>query len=144
MKRNLAIVIGCLFAVWLISVAVLLLFLADLAGVPALVGAIVAQIGVAVTGAGILITTNTRAWASNDPYAATTAELLRPPLLRDDERRVRAGTIDDRNVVQRLSDILEEEADRRKPGETPAWVIDVNRTHTRADDAFPDPPREDS
>lgn len=131
MKRTLTIIISLLFAATLISVAILLAQVVDSL---LIVLAIVVLLAVFGIGAGILITTNTRPWASNDPFAATADELLRPPLLRDEERRVTPGTIDDRGVVQRLSDILEDEAAKRPPPkDAPPWAIGVRHDDTSED-----------
>jgi len=136
MRRNLAIAVIVLFAVWLASLAVLLFFLAQIVGVPALVGAIVAQIGVAAITAGLLIETNTRRPWSNerDPYAQTTDELLRNAVLLPDQRPYGRRANDDRNVVTRLSEILEEEAAKHPPSEhTPPWAIEIATEHARTE-----------
>lgn len=142
MKRSLTITVILLFAVWLASLAILLCFLADIVGIPALVAAIVAQIGVAAVSAALLLVTNTRRPWGADAYAATTDELLRPAVMVGDRPYGRRAH-DDRNVVDRLSDILEEEASLRKPGETPAWVLGINQRHDAAASAFGDAPKEE-
>lgn len=143
MKRPLTITIILLFAVWLASLAVLLCFLAQIVGVPWLVGAIVAQIGVAAISAGILLVTNTRRPWSADSFGQTTDDLLRPAVMVGDRPYGRRAH-DDRNVVERLSEVLEEEAGKRKPGDTPAWVIDINQRHATPDSAFGDAREEET
>ncbi len=139
MKRTITIIIIALGALWVITTGVLLFFVAGLTGVPALLGAFVGMDTAFLVLLALFITTNTRPrWP--DPYAADTLDLLRPPLYVGEDRRVKPGTVDDRSVVQRLSDILEEEASKRPaPEHTPPWAIDMNRVHhQRADDAFPE------
>lgn len=135
MKRNLTITITALGALWVVATGVLLFYVAELAPIQALLLAFVTMDIAFLAGLALLITTNTRPWASNDPFAATADELLRPPLLRDEERRVRAGTIDDRGVVQRLSDILEQEAALHPMSDTtPPWRIDRRGDDTPQED----------
>ncbi len=136
MKKGLVITIICLFAAWLASLAVLLLFLADLTTVPLLVAAIVVQIGVAAISGGILLVTNTRRpWSERDPYAATTADLLREPVLLPDGRPYGRRKVDDGNVVERLSAILEEEAAKHPPGaRVPPWAIEIANEHAPQED----------
>jgi hypothetical protein len=137
MKRTITITIIALGALWVIVTGVLLFYVAQIVGVPWLLGAFVGMDAAFFVALALLITTNTRPrWP--DPYAQTTAELLRPPLLRDDDRRTTPGTIDNRGIVARMSDMLEEEASKRPaPENAPPWAIDMNRVHhQRADDAF--------
>jgi hypothetical protein len=158
MPRTLAITIAVLFCLWLGSVAVLLCFLAALVGIPALVGAIVVQVGVACVGGGIILVTNTRRPAGRDPdaplraadpYAATTDQLMREAVLLADGQPYGRRDRDDHTVVKRslteqISDLVEAEAARRpSPAKTPAWAIDLardNESHAAARDMFPDPP----
>ncbi len=145
MKRPLAATAAILGLVWLCATAVLLFYIADLAPIQALLLAFVAMDGAFLVAVALLITTNTRRpWSERDPYAQTTADLLREPVLLPDGRPYGRRAVDDGNVVERLSAILEEEADRRKPGETPKWMIDVNRAHADAADMFPDPSKGDA
>jgi hypothetical protein len=114
-------------------VAVLLCFLAQLVGIPALVGAIVAQIGVAAVSAALLLVTNTRVpWTNErDPYAQTTDELLRTAVMLPDGKVYGRRVIDDRHVVERLSDILEDEAAKRPPpAAMPPWAIEIASEQT--------------
>jgi hypothetical protein len=135
-KRNLAITIGCLFAATLISVAILL---AQVVTSWPIVLAIVLLLAVFGVGGGILLVTNTRPSWPTDPYAQTTDELLRGAVLLPDGRPYGRRDRDDRNVVDRLSDILEEEAAKRPPSErTPPWAIEVARE--QAPDATDDVP----
>ena len=152
MSRSLNIAISVLFAIWLGAIAIQLFFVAGLASIPWLIGAIVAQVAVFLIVSAILITSNTRRPygidpnrppAPRDPFAMTSEDLRNAVMLADQLPYGRRKQ-DDTHVVERLSAILEEEADRRKPGETPARVIDVNRAHERASDMFPDPPKEES
>jgi hypothetical protein len=146
MKRSLAIVAAVLGLAWLGATGVLLFFVAGLASLTWFLLAFVAMDAAFLLSVALLIETNTRrAWsAARDPYGHTTDELLRNPVMLPDDRPYGRRAHDDRNVVARLSDILEEEADRRKPGETPAWVVDVNRAHAAASDMFPDLPKEET
>lgn len=138
MKRTLAIVILALFAATLISVAILL---AQVVSSLLIVLAIVVLLAVFGVGAGILITTNTRPWASNDPFAATADELLRPPLLRTEERRVKPGTVDDRMLtLQRITDMVEDAAALRPLSERTSGLF----SDDEPTDRFKDPPREDA
>lgn len=130
MKRPLAIVCALLGLVWLIATAVLLFFVAGLVGVPFLLLAFVGMDGAFLLLLAILLVTNTRvAWPAPDPFGQATDDLLRPAVMIGDRPYGRRAA-DDRNVVARLSDILEDEASRRKPGETPAWVVSMNQRHS--------------
>lgn len=133
MKRNLAIAVICLFAVWLGSLAVLLCFLAQIVGVPFLVGAIVAQIGVAAISAGLLIETNTRrAWPA-DPFGFATDELIQRGVQLP-SGQVFGRRDDDRPVVDRLSEILEQEAAKRPASERTPWWIEERRGQPQDDE----------
>ena len=128
MRRSLVITILVLFGFWLASVAALLLYVADLAGVPALVAAIVVQIGVAVSISGLLLVTNTRVnWSKPD-----TTE---PITLADNQPYGRRQT-DDRSVVDRLSAVLEEAAAQRPgPAKTPDWAIGIHGSDAGEDES---------
>jgi hypothetical protein len=145
MKRSLSIAAALMGLAWLIATGVLLFYVANLAPIQALLVALVTQDAAFGICLALFITTNTRrAWDAPDPYAEPTAVLLRGPLLREEDRRVTSGTIDDRNVVQRLSDMLEEEAAKRPPSErTPPWAIEIASEHARADDMFGETPSEE-
>lgn len=136
MKRNLTIIAIVQGVVWLVATAVLLFFVAGLAPIQALLWAFVAMdAAFGLLFASYLVTNTRRAWPA-DPYGMTADELLRPPLLRHEERRVTAGTIHDRSLIERMSDMIEDEAAMRPMAEKPpAWRID-----RRADD----PPTEES
>ena len=138
MKRTLTLLAIVGGVAWLAATAVLLFYIADLAPITALLVAfVVMDAAFGLLFASYLVTNTRRAWPI-DPYAIDTAELLRPPLLRHEERRQTPGTLDDRGVVARLSDILEAEAARHPPSDkTPPWRIDV--AHDRAGDTFAEP-----
>ncbi len=145
MKRSLAIVAAALGVAWLIATGVLLFFIAGLASLTLMLIAFVAMDGAFLLAVALLIETNTRrAWSSaRDPYGHTTDELLREAVLLPDGPYGRRKS-DDRNVVDRLSEVLEEEAQKRTPGQTPAWVMDINRAHASASALFPDAPKEET
>lgn len=118
MRRSLLILILILFAIWLGSVAVLMLFLTGIVKIPWLVAALVCQIGAAIFGSGLLLVTNTRRPAGIDPDTA--------PITLPDGAVYGRRQGDDRSVVDRLSAILEEEAAQRPgPARTPDWAIDT-------------------
>jgi len=132
MRRSLAITVAVIGLIWLASLAVMLMYVADLTDVPALVGAIVVQIGVSATLAALLIQTNTRRPRGVDPDVnaddATIAAMGRGVML-DDGRPYGRRRNDDRNVVERLSSILEEEAAKRPgPAKTPDWAINLRES----------------
>ena len=105
MNRTLAITITILYSLWLASVAILLCFLAELAGVPFLVGAIVAQIGVAGVGGALLLVTNTRP---------------------ADAARAWGRRQEDKGLIETISEAMEREAAKRPgPARTPDWAIGV-------------------
>lgn len=127
MTRTLTIIALCLFCLWLASIAILLCFLAGLAPIPWLVGAIVAQVGVACVGGGVLLVTNTRRPRGIDPDSP------RPAILygrRED---------DDRGIVERVSALMEEEAAKRPASsKTPDWFISERKgSHDDAAAMFP-------
>jgi hypothetical protein len=134
-KRPLAIVAAVLGLVWLIATGVLLFYIADLAPIQALLGAFVAMDGAFLLLLAMYLVTNTRrSWDAPDPYAQTTDELLRSAVLLPDGRPYGRRDRDDRGVVERLSDILEEEAAKRPPStRTPPWAIEI------ASEQAPDP-----
>lgn len=140
MKRPLAATAAILGLAWLCATGVLLFYVASLAPIEALLIAFVAMDGAFGVALALLITTNTRRpWAERDPYADTTADLLREPVLLPDGRPYGRRAVDDRNVVERLSDILEEEAQKHPPGaRTPAWAIEIATEHAVAEDLFLD------
>jgi ABC-type transport system involved in multi-copper enzyme maturation permease subunit len=135
LKQNLAIVIGVLFAATLISVAILLASLLDS---PLIVLAVVLLIAVFGVVFALLLVTNTRRPSGidpnlpllpRDPFGMTSEDLRNAVLLADQQPYGRRKK-DDRNVVERLSEILEDEASRRPaPDSMPPWVVDMNRSH---------------
>jgi hypothetical protein len=105
MNRILAITITILFSLWLASVAILLCFLAGLVGIPFLVGALVAQIGVAGIGGALLLVTNTRPSDATRPWG----------------RRQ-----EDKGLIETISEAMEREAAKRPgPARTPDWAIGI-------------------
>lgn len=136
MKRNITITIIALGALWVISTGVFLFFAAALVSIPWLLVAFGVMDAAFFVALALLVTAHTRPSWPADPYALDTAELLRPPLLRTEERRVTAGTVHDRSLTQRISDMVEADAALNPPSDkTPAWRID-----RRTDDA----PKEES
>jgi hypothetical protein len=134
MRRNLAITAAVLGMVWLIATGVLLFYVAGLVGVPWLLAAFVAMDGAFLLLLAVYLVTNTRRPFAVDPYAQTTDDLLRSAVLLPDGRPYGRRDRDDRNVVDRLSEILEEEAARQPPSDrTPPWAIEIASEHARAE-----------
>jgi hypothetical protein len=150
LSRQLAIVASALGGLWLLSIAVQFLFVAGLQGIAALIIAIVMQIAVFLVSGSLLLVTNTRRprgvdpdERSPDPFGQTSEELRRSVALPDG-RLYGRRKVDDRNVVERLSDILEEEAAKREPPQsTPQWALNLQQ-HDDAADVFGDSPKEES
>lgn len=150
MKRSLAIVAGALGALWLISVGVLLFYIAGLAGVPLLLAAVVCQIAVFLVAAALLLVTNTRRPAGIDPnapplpidpYGDTTDGLMKHAIMLPDRKPYGRRAADDTAVVQRLIDRLEkDDAARPAPAQTPQWALDLqaNEPHAASADQFAD------
>lgn len=133
MRRNLAITAAVLGLVWLIATGVLLFYVAGLVGVPWLLGAFVAMDGAFGLLLAVYLVTNTRRPFAADPYAQTTDDLLRDAVMIGDRPYGRRAN-DDRDVVARLSDILEEEAAKHPPStRTPPWAIEIATEHARAE-----------
>lgn len=134
MKRNLSISAAILGVMWLAATGVLLFFVAGLAGVPALLYAFVAMDTAFIVLLALFITTNTRPrWP--DPYGDATDQLLRPPLYIGEDRRVRDGTIKDRSLTERISDMVEAEAGQRPmSSSTPSWIASIR--HDDAGETF--------
>lgn len=153
MRRSLAITIGALGVIWLAAIAVQLFFVAGLAPIAALIGAIVAQIAVFLVASALLLVTNTRRPAGidpnaplrpRDPFGASTDDLLRPAVMVGAQPYGRRHS-DDANVVHRLIDRLEkDDAARPTPASAPQWALDLQQNHETATGLFPDPLPEDS
>lgn len=130
MRKSLLIIVCLLGLAWLASVTVILFYVASLATVPALLGAITTQIAVFLIATAILLVSNTRRPAGRNPDAPD-APAERPRVMLSDGKPYGGRFSDDRSVVNRLSDILEDEAARRPPPpRTPDWAIGVMDGHT--------------
>ena len=136
MRRSLAITAAVLGLIWIVATGVLLFYIADLVPIQALLLAFVAMDSAFGLLLAVYLVTNTRRPYAIDPYAQTTDELLRDAVMVGDRPYGRRAN-DDRDVVARLSDILEEEASKRPgPANTPAWAVEIHRQHT-PDDTTP-------
>ena len=134
MRRNLAIASAVLGAIWIAATGVLLFYIADLAPIQALLLAFVAMDAAFVLLLAICLVSNTRRPFAIDPYAQTTDDLLRGAVLLPDGRPYGRREKDDRHVVDRLSEILEEEAAKHPPSDrTPPWAIEIATEHARAE-----------
>jgi len=137
-KKSLAICAAVFSAMWIASTGVLLFYVANLIGVPFLLFAFVTMDTAFLALLALFLVTNTNPNANRarDPYADTTADLLRDGVMLPDQRPYGRREKDDRNVVARLSDILEDEAARRPPSNhTPAWAINLARANEPPDAA---------
>jgi len=106
MLRPLAIAISALFLAWLMSVAVVLCYLAQLVGVPALVAASVAWIGVFPIVCALLLVTNTRPIDGPKAWGRRQA---------------------DKGIIETISEALEREAAKRPgPARTPDWAVGLD------------------
>jgi len=157
MRRHaIAITAALLGAIWLAAIAIQLCFVAGLAGIPWLIGAIVAQIAAFLISGSLLLVTNTRRpygidpnappVRAADPFGQTSDELRSAAIVGGLPygRRVH----DDVAVVKRLIGKFEaEDAQRPAKGGTPPWALDLmkaNGTVDIATELFPDPPPDDA
>jgi hypothetical protein len=106
MARPLIYAVGALFVLWLASVTVTLCYLAQIVGVPFLVGACVAWIGVFPIVSAILLVTNTHS---------------------ADTDRLWGRRQEDKGIIETISEAMEREAAKR-PGtaKTPDWAIGLD------------------
>lgn len=140
MRRSLAIVAAVLGLIWLAATGVLLFYVAGLVGVPWLLSAFVSMDGAFGLLLAVYLVTNTRRPFAVDPYAQTTDDLLRSAVLLPDGRPYGRREKDDRHVVDRLSEILEEEAAKHPPSDrTPPWAIEIATEHARAETPLEEP-----
>lgn len=145
MKRSLVVVCAVLGTVWITSTGTLLFYIANLAPVQALLLAFVAMDAAFVLLLAICLVSNTRprsAWP--DPWSKTTDELLHDAVQLPDGGGYGRRHSDDRGVVARLSEVLEDEAAKRPRGQTPAWVMSINQRHESPAAQFEDVPDADA
>jgi len=154
MRRSLTITASILGLVCLAAIAIQLLFIAGLVDIAALIGSIVAQVGVFLVSGAVLLVSNTRrpdgidpnapplAAPRDDPFGQTSDE-LRAAVLLPDRQPYGRRKHDDVNVVKRLIGKFEDEdALRPPPAETPRWALDLQESEAaglivpdRSDDA---------
>lgn len=114
---------AALGAIWLAAIAVQLFFVAGLASIPWLIGAIVAHVGVFLVSGSLLLTTNTRRPRGIEPDA--------PPAVITYGRR----SDDAVSVTEELSAVLERAAAQRGgTGRTPDWLRDDPRVTVTKDE----------
>jgi hypothetical protein len=136
LKRHaITITAALLGTIWLAAIAVQLCFIAGLAGIPWLIGSIVAQAAILLVSGAIILVTNTRRPAGIDPNAphvavdpfAMSSEDLRNAVLLADNMPYGRRKQDDTAVVKRLIGKFEEEDAQRPPPKdgTPSWALDL-------------------
>lgn len=124
MKKFLVIAAIILFVFWITSLGFILLFLAQIVGIPYLVGSVIAQIVAFVLTTEIMLVTNTRVgWRA--PDAAHPAGIAYGRRQDDIE-----------DVTKELSDVMERAAARQRTGpvRTPDWLGDKPRVTVTKDE----------
>lgn len=130
--RPIELTTALLGTLWLAAIAIELCSIAGLVGIEWRISAIVVHVAVFVIAAALLLTTNTRRPAGVDPnaprngHAGDAPDALRPGVLLPDNRPYGRRAADDRAVVDRLSEVLEDAASRRPgPARTPEWALNL-------------------
>jgi hypothetical protein len=151
-RHAITITAAVLGAIWLAAIAVQLCFIAGIAGIPWLIGSIVAQAAILLVSGAVILVTNTRRpygidpnapARQADPFGQTTDE-LRDAIYLPDRRPYGRRTEDDMQVVKRLIGKLEEnDTQRPPPAATPQWAIDLQTEHDDTDVPFMTTPKEE-